>query len=147
MVAADGAVVLFELDVQYRIGLEPSKKRFNSAYLQILYLISIKLHSNTFWLYKNFFLLIKSHHDVLEKRCFENKKNGVRFSIGDPHAKPAKQKKTSGPRKIIEVTHSQKSGRGRGSNEIIILLKLFFLKIPVLVHRRTLALVAAKNRR
>ena len=43
---------------------------------------------------KHFFLLITSHHDVLEKKKkFEKKKNGFRFSIRDPSAKPTKQKK------------------------------------------------------
>ena len=49
--------------------------------------------------------------------------------------------------KFIEVTHSRKSGRGRGSGVIIILQKLFFFKISDLVHRRTAAPVAAKDRR
>ena len=33
---------------------EPTNKRFNSAYLQIWYLISRKIHSITFWLDKTF---------------------------------------------------------------------------------------------
>ena len=43
---------------------------------------------------------------------------GVRFLIGDPPAKLAKQQKTSNPSKINEITHSRKSGRGRGSGVI-----------------------------
>ena len=54
-------------------------------------------------------------------------------------------KKMSSYWKFIEVTHSRKSGRSRGSGVIIILLKLFFLKIPDLVHRRTAAPVAAET--
>ena len=95
---------------------EPTNKRFNSAYLQIKFLICRKIHSNTFWLDKTFFLLITSH------------------------------KKNSSSWKIIEVTHSRRSGRGHRSGVIIILLILFFFfKIPYLVHRRILAPVAAGN--
>ena len=47
--------------------------------------------------------------------------------------------------KFIEVTHSQNSGRGRGIGVINILLKLFFFKLPDLVHRRTTAPIADKN--
>ena len=39
------------------------------------------------------FVLITNHHGVIEKKIIENKKIGVRFSIGDPSTKPAKQKK------------------------------------------------------
>ena len=73
-----------------------------------------------------FYLKITSHHDVSKKSFFEYKKNGVRFSIMDPLAKPGKQKKTSSYWKFIEVTHSQKSGHVRRNGELIILLKLFF---------------------
>ena len=70
--------------------------------------------------------MITSHHDVLEKKIlWKQKKIRVRFSIGDPPAKPAKQKKTSSYWKIIEVTHSQRFGRGRRRGVIIILLELF----------------------
>ena len=41
MVAADSAVVLFELDV-HGIRLEPTNKRLNSTYLQIKYIFSKK---------------------------------------------------------------------------------------------------------
>ena len=44
---------------------------------------------------QNFFLFITSHHDVSEKRFFENKKIRVRFSIVDFPAKHAKQKKVA----------------------------------------------------
>ena len=60
----------------------------------------------------------------------------------DRPAKPTKQKKSSFF-KFIEVTHSQKSGRGSGV--INILLELFYFKIPDLVQRHTAAAVAAKN--
>ena len=41
---------------------------------------------------QNFFLLIRSHHDVLEKKKILNKKNRSEiFNLGPP-AKPAKQK-------------------------------------------------------
>ena len=42
---------------------------------------------------RNFFPLITSHHDVFKTRFFENKKIRVRFLIGNPPNKPAKQKK------------------------------------------------------
>ena len=60
------------------IRLEPTNKRLNSAYLQIKFLICIKIHSNTFLLDKTFFLLITSHNDVLGNFFFENKIIGVK---------------------------------------------------------------------
>ena len=83
--------------------------------------------------------------NIFTEYALENKSIVVRFSIGDAPAKPAKQKKTSSPWKIIEVTQARKSGRDRGNGVIIILLKLFFFKIPDLVHRRTSAPVASGN--
>ena len=74
----------------------------------------------------------------------------MRFSIGDPPAKPAKQKKTSSPWKIIEITHSQNSGRGSRSGVIIILHKLFssnFLILsPDVPWRRSPPEIAARWR-
>ena len=126
------------------IRLEPTNKRFNLPYLQIKYLISRKIHSDTFWPDKTFFCWSQVTMMFLKKRFFENKKKWSEIFNGVP---PAKQKKTSSPWKIIEVTHSRKSGRGRESGVIIILLKIFVFKIPDLVHRRTLAPAAAGNRR
>ena len=68
------------------------------------------------------------------------------FNYGLPPPSPPSKKKPSGYWKFIEVTHLQRSSRVCGSGVIIILLKLFFFKIPDLVHRRTPAPVAAKNR-
>ena len=48
---------------------------------------------------------------------------------------------------FIEVTHLRRFGRVRKSGLIIILLKLFFFKIPDLANRHTAAQVAAENRR
>ena len=43
MVAADSAVILFELESMFNgIRLEPTNKRFNSAYLQIRYFFKEK---------------------------------------------------------------------------------------------------------
>ena len=124
---------------------EPTIKRFNSGYLQIKYLISRKIHSNTFWLDKTFIFLSQVTMMFQKKRFFKNNTIRVRFSIVDIPATPAKQKKTSSPWKIIEIPHLRKSGRGRWSVVIVILLKLFFFKIHDLVHRRTSAPVAAGN--
>ena len=77
-------------------------------------------------------------------------KIGLRFSHGEPPAKPAKQEKTSSSWKIIEVTHSRRSGRGRGSGVIIILLKLFSSKFLILFtdvpRRRSPPEIAARWR-
>ena len=73
---------------------EPTNKRFDSAYLQINFLICRKIHSDTFLTRRNFSLLITSHHEVLEKKdFFKTKKMESDFFIRDPIAKPAKQKK------------------------------------------------------
>ena len=70
---------------------------------------------------------------VFQKKRFSlNKKIRVRFLIGDFPAKPAKQKKTSSPWKIIEVTHSRRSGRGRGTGVLIFWKKyIFFFKFLI----------------
>ena len=78
---------------------EPTNKRFNSAYLQIKYLFSRKIHSTR----QNFYLFIISHHDVSEKKIFKNKKNRVRLSIVDFPAKPAKQKKQVALKKSLRL--------------------------------------------
>ena len=81
-----------------------------------------------------------------KKKNFKQKKSEWDFQFGTP--RQARQaERTNSPWKIIEVTHLRKSGRGRGIGVINILLKHFFFKIPDLVHRRTLAPVAAGNRR
>ena len=72
---------------------KPTNKRFNSAYLHIKYLISRKIHSNTFWLDKTFIFSSQVTMMFKKKRFFKNKKIRVRFSIVDFPAKPAKQKK------------------------------------------------------
>ena len=129
------------------IRLEPTNKRFNSAYLHSKYLISRKIQSNALWLDETFSCWSQVTMMFWKKKILENKKIEVRFSNVDAPAKPTKQKKTSSPWKIIEVTHSWKSGRSSRSGVIIIILKLFFFKIPDLVHRHTLAPVAVGNRR
>ena len=60
------------------------------------------------------------------------KKIRARFLNESPPAKPSKQKETISSWKIIEVTVSGGSGRGRISGVIIILLKLFFFKFLIL---------------
>ena len=73
---------------------KPTNKRLNSAYLQIKYLISRIIHSNTFWLDKTFIFSLQVTMMFQKKRFFKNKKKiRVRFSIVDFTAKPAKQKK------------------------------------------------------
>ena len=67
------------------------------------------------------------------------------WSQGPPPSPPSK--KTSSSWKFIEVTHSRKSGCGRVSGVINILIKLFFFKIPDLVHKRTAVPVATRNHR
>ena len=65
----------------------------------------------------------------------------------DPPAKPAKQNTTLDIENSLGYAPSRNFGRGRGSGVLIFLLKVFFLKIPDLVHRPTAAPVAAENRR
>ena len=60
-----------------------------------------------------------------KKRFFETKKIKVGFSIGDFPAKPAKQQNKK-LLKIIEVTHSRRSGRGRGTGVLIFWNTIFF---------------------
>ena len=103
---------------------EPTHKRFNSAYLQNKFPICRKIYSNYFSLDKTFPVDHKSPYCFKKKFFLKTTKVEIRFSIGDPPAKPAKQKKkTSSSWKFIEVTHSRRSGRGRGSGVIIILKK------------------------
>ena len=82
---------------------EPTNKRFNSAYLQIKYLIFRKIHSNTFWLDKTFIFSSQVTMMFQKKRFFENKKIRVRFSIVDFPAKPAKQKKQVALKKSLRL--------------------------------------------
>ena len=128
------------------ISLQPTHKRFNSAYLQNEFVIRRKFKWYL-WTIRNFFLLIKSHHDVLIKEIHLKQKNRTQIFNYGP-ARQARQKiKMSSYWKFIEVTHLRNSGRGRGIGVINILLKLFFFELPDLVHRRTAAPVAAENRR
>ena len=113
-----------------------TNKRFNSAYLQIKYLR--KIHSNTFWLDKIFPVDHKSPWCCRQKDFLKTRKSGSDFLLGTILPSPPSKKKNS-PWKIIDVSHSRKSGRGRRRGVIIILLKPFFFKIPDLVHRRTSA--------
>ena len=124
---------------------EPTDKRFNSAYLQIKFLFSRKFHSNTFWLHKIFFCW--SQVIMMFKKKLKTKKNLSEIFNWEPPRQARQAKKTSISWKIIDITHSRKSGSGCGSGVIIIFLKLFFFKFPDFVHRCTLAPVAAGNRR
>ena len=83
---------------------------------------------------------------MFKKKRFVENKNKSQSEIFN-WGPPCQAKKTSRSLKIIEVTHLRRSGRGRGSGVIIILLKLFFFKIPDLVHMCTSAPVATGNRR
>ena len=75
---------------------KPTNKLFNSAYLQIKYLISRKIHSNT---RQNFYLFITSHHDVSEKKIFQKQKNQSEIFP----AKPAEQKKQVAPKNSLRL--------------------------------------------
>ena len=86
--------------------------------LNILFLE--KIHSNTFWLDKTFSCSSQVTMMFKNFSFLKTKKNRVRFSIGGFPPKPAKQKKTSSPWKIVEVTHLQRSGRIRGTGVLII---------------------------
>ena len=137
MAAADSAVVLLELD----------DKQFNSAYLQYKFLICRKVPTNAFWLDKTYSCWSQVNMLFEKKRFIKKKKKSESdFHLGTPPRQARQAKKTSSSGKFIEVTHSRRSGRGRGSCIIIILLKLFFFKISDLVHKRTSAPVAAGNR-
>ena len=105
-----------------------------------------KIHSDTFWLDKTFSFSSQLTMMLQKKRFFENKKIRLRLSIVDFPAKPAKQKKTSSSWKIIEVTHSRRSGRGCRMGVLIFWKKKPFFKIPDLAHRPTLAPIVTKNR-
>ena len=126
---------------------EPTNKRFNSAYLEIKYLISRKIHSFTFWLDKTFSCWSQVTMMFKQKDFLKTKKIKVRLFDWGPPCQARQAKKTNSSWKIIEVTHLRRPCRGRGRGVVIILLKLFFFKIPDLVHWRTLAPVAPENRR
>ena len=73
---------------------EPTRKRFNSAYLQNNFLIyRKKIHSNTFWLDKTF-----SYWSQVTMLCLifflKTKKSEPDFTLGPP-TKSAKQKKVA----------------------------------------------------
>ena len=76
-------------------GIRPkhTNKQFNSAYLQIKFLISRKIHSHTFWLDKTF----------RKNRFYENKKIVVRFSIGDPPRQARQAKKQVAHEKSLRL--------------------------------------------
>ena len=65
----------------------------------------------------------------------------------DPGASAAPEFTTLDIKNSLGYPPPQKSGRGRGSGVLIFLLKVFFFKIPDLVHRPTAAPVAGENRR
>ena len=68
---------------------QPTHKRFSSAYLQNKFLICRKITGNTLGLDKTFFLLITSHHNVLEKKIFwKQKKIESDFRLGTPPPNP-----------------------------------------------------------
>ena len=72
------------------IRLEPTNKQFNSAYLQIKYLISRKLHNNTLFTF------------FRKKDFLKTKKSEWDFWL-DPPAKPAKQKKKVALEKLLSL--------------------------------------------
>ena len=112
------------------ISLEPTNKRFNSAYLQNSFVICRKFSSDTFGLYATF----------SKKKLDLKQKNRTKIFNYGPTRHARQKIETSSYWKFIEVTHSRNSGRGRGIGVINILLKLFFFRIADLVHRRTAAL-------
>ena len=71
---------------------EPTNKPFNSAYLQIKYLILRKIHSNTIWLDKT--LSCRSQVTMMfqKKRFFENKKSEWDFQLGTSLPSPPSKK-------------------------------------------------------
>ena len=77
---------------------EPTNKRFNSAYLQIKYLIFFEKFTIIHFDYTK---LLSFHHK--SPWCFKNKKIRVRFSIVDFPAKPAKQKKQVALKKSLRL--------------------------------------------
>ena len=121
-------------------------KWFNSTSNQNQFLILEIMLSDNWCLYKTFanWLQVSS---MFKKKFFWKPINRTQiFNCGRKRpGRPAK--KITSYWKFIEVIHSRKSGRTRGSSVIIILLNLFFFKIPELVHGPTAAPVAVKNRR
>ena len=61
---------------------EPTNKPFNSAYLQIKFLICRKIHSNTFWLDETFLVDHKSPWCFREKDFLKTKKSEWDFQLG-----------------------------------------------------------------
>ena len=107
--------------------------------LNILFLE--KNHSNTFLPDKTISCWSQVTMMFKKKRFYENQKKRCEIFKCGPPRQACRVKKSSSPWKIIEVTHSRKSGRGRGSGVIIILLKLFSSKFLILstgVPRRRL---------
>ena len=102
MAAADRVASCFS-SMFNGIWPEPTNKRFNSAYLQIKYLIFRKIQSNTFLLDKTFIFSSQVTMMFQKKRFFENKKIRVRFSIVDFPAMPAKQKKQVALQKSLRL--------------------------------------------
>ena len=80
-------------------GIRPEAtcKRFNSAYLQNEFLICRKNFQQYLLTSRNFFLLIISHHVVLEKKGFlKTKKSESDFQLGThPPSRPSKKKQVA----------------------------------------------------
>ena len=75
------------------IRQEPTNKRFNSAYLQIKYPISRKIHINTFWLEKLFPVDHKSPWCSTNKDFLKTKKSKWDFQLGTPRPSPPSKTK------------------------------------------------------
>ena len=119
--------------------LEPSYKRFNSAYLLNKFCICWKIPSHTFKLDASFSCWSQVTMTM-------TKKSESNSQLWTPLPSLPSKKKSS-YLKFIEVTHSRKSGRRHGSGVIIILLKLFSLKFLILStgvprHRSSLKIAA-----
>ena len=99
---------------------------------------------------QNFFLLITSHHDVSEKKILQKQKNLSEIFNQRLPCQARRGKKTNSSWKIIEVTHSRRSGRGHGTGVLIFWQKYFFSKFLIwptgLPWRRSSLKIAARWR-
>ena len=135
------------VDLIHRMGIWSNPLKNGLIQHTSKFCIFRKIPSNTLGLDATFSCWPQVSMMFQLKRYFENKNIGVRFQIGEPPAKPAKQIKNLGFEKSLRYPPPRKSAEGRGSDVLIFLLKLFFFKIPDLVRRPTAAPVAAENRR
>ena len=126
---------------------KPTNKRFNSAYLQIKYLISNKIHTNTFRLDKTFIFSSQVTVMFQKKRFFKNKKIRVRFSIVDFPAKPAIKKKQLALKKLLRLHTCGTPAAAAEQVNNFFEKNNFFFKIPDLALGPTSAPIVAENRR